>query len=87
MGEELHPQALVLIGGEVAPVAADLDMQSAGAEKLYLWELHKKKKQQKLENVSMLFLEWTGPEKRQAHRLTLSGPSKAQQKFHACGDA
>lgn len=84
MGEELHPQALVLVSWEVGPVAADLDVQSGGTKKLHLGELQEKmNKQFKLDSISLLCLGLTGPEKGQTHKRTLSGASKAQQKCHA----
>lgn len=39
MGEELHPEALMLVSREVAPVTGDLGVEGAGAKKLNLWEL------------------------------------------------
>lgn len=39
MREELHPQAVILVCGEVIPVTGDLGVQGAGAKELNFWEL------------------------------------------------
>lgn len=44
MGEQLHPQALVLVRGKAAPVMQDVDVEGAGAEKLHLRELPRDKR-------------------------------------------
>ena len=39
--EELRPEALVLVNGEVIPVMGDFDVEGASTEKLNLWELQR----------------------------------------------
>lgn len=39
LGEELRLQGLILVGGDVGPVAGDLGVERVGAEVLDLWDL------------------------------------------------
>lgn len=61
MGEELYSQALMLVCGELAPMAGDLDVEGGRTEKLHLWELQKTQTEPVINGVPMaeLILEVT----------------------------
>ena len=53
MGEELYSQAFMLVCGELAPMAGDLDVERGRTKKLHLWELQKTQTEPVINEVPM----------------------------------
>lgn len=84
LGEQLRLQGLVLVGGDVGPVAGDLGVECVGAEVLDLWDLWASARQK----WTWAFFSQVCARQRLStcvHR-TLSGLSKAQQNCQAWGE-